>query len=103
MPAKYDKETKAKAVRLVVDHVEDYASERETIKTVSSRLGMTTETLRRWVCAKLKSTTVTGRVSSAERAEIRELKRRNRELEQTVEILKAAAGFFARESDPRLR
>jgi transposase len=103
VPAKYDKETKAKAVRLVVDHVEDYASEWEAIKTVASRLGMTTETLRRWVRQAEVDNGDRPGVSSAERAEIRELKRRNRELEQTVEILKAAAGFFARESDPRLR
>jgi transposase len=42
-------------------------------------------------------------VTSAESAEIRELRRKNRELEQTVEILKAAASFFARECDPRQR
>jgi hypothetical protein len=29
------------------------------------------------------------------------LKRRNAELEQTIEILKAATSFFVRESDPR--
>ena len=43
------------------------------------------------------------RVSSAESAEIGDLRRKNRELEQTVEILRAAAGFFARECDPRFR
>jgi transposase-like protein len=32
--------------------------------------------------------------------EIRELRRKNRELEQTVEILKAATSFFAREHNP---
>jgi transposase-like protein len=34
-------------------------------------------------------------------AEIRALKRRNAELEQTNVILKAATSFFVRESDPR--
>jgi transposase len=31
------------------------------------------------------------------------LKRKNAELERTVEILKAAASFFVRESDPQRR
>ncbi len=39
MPRKYDENTKARAVRLVVDHAEDYASEWEAVKTVSARLG----------------------------------------------------------------
>ena len=41
--------------------------------------------------------------TTAAAREIRELKRKNAELEQTVEILKAATSFFVRESDPRHR
>jgi hypothetical protein len=32
-----------------------------------------------------------------------ELRRKKREFEETIEILKAATSFFARESDPRHR
>ncbi len=49
MPSKYDPETRAKAVRLVVDHCGDYPSEWAAIKTVSKQLGMNAETLRNWV------------------------------------------------------
>jgi transposase len=42
-------------------------------------------------------------VTSAGAAEIRELRRKNRELEQTIEILKAATSFFAPECDLRQR
>ena len=39
MPKKYDEQTRAKAVRLVTEHVQDYASEWAAIKAVSARLG----------------------------------------------------------------
>ena len=97
MPSKYDEQTRAKAVRLVVDHVGDYDSEWAAIKAVSARLGMTSETLRRWVRqAQIDAGQVDG-VSSESAREIRDLKRKNAELERTIEILKAATSFFARE------
>ena len=103
MPSKYDPETRAKAVRLVRDHRGDYPSEWAAIKTVSKRLGMNAETLRHWIRqAAVDAGQVEG-ISTASVREIRELKRRNAELEQTIEILKAATSFFVRESDPRRR
>jgi transposase len=47
MPTKYDQDTRAKAVRLVIEHAGDYESEWAAIMAVSGRLGMTTETVRR--------------------------------------------------------
>jgi transposase len=49
MPSRFDKQTRAKAVRLVQDHVGDYESEGAAIKVVSARLGTSAETLRRWI------------------------------------------------------
>ncbi|OBA76039.1 hypothetical protein A5642_07050, partial [Mycolicibacterium mucogenicum] len=49
MPSKYDPETRAKAVRLVREHREDYPSEWAAITAVSKRLGMNAETLRNWI------------------------------------------------------
>jgi len=103
MPSKYDEQTRAKAVRLVTEHVEDYDSEWAAITAVAGRLGMTTETLRRWVRqAQVDAGTVDG-VSSQMARENRELKRKNAELERTIEVLKAATSFFVRESDPARR
>jgi transposase len=103
MPKKFDPEIRAKAIRLVRDHAGDYPSEHEAIKTVASRLGMNPETLRKWIRqAEVDGGEVEGTTTAAAR-EIRELKRKNAELEQTVEILKAATSFFVRESDPRRR
>jgi len=103
MPMKYDEDTKARAVRLVVDHAVDYDSEWEAIRAVSARLGMHQGTLRRWLRqAEVDAGDVDGVTTMAAR-ELRELKRKNAELERTIEILKAATSFFVRESDPQHR
>jgi transposase len=103
MPRKYDEDTKAKAIRLVTGHAEDYGSEWEAISTVAGRLGMSPETLRKWIRqSEVDAGDREGTTTAAAR-EIRELKRKNAELEQTVEILKAATSFFVRASDPRQR
>lgn len=103
MSRNYDEQTRARAVRLVSEHRDDYSSEYEAIRTVAGRLGMSPETLRKW----LRQAEIDGGdrdgVTTASAREIRELKRRNAELEQTIEILKAATSFFVRESDPRQR
>lgn len=103
MPAKYDEATKAKAVRLVIDHRDDYDSEWAAMKAVSSRLGMTAETLRKWVRqAEVDKGEAEGTSTEAARV-IREQERKIAELEQTIEILSAATSFFARANDPRQR
>jgi transposase len=103
MASKYDPETRAKAVRLVLDHRNDYPSEWAAITAVSTRLGMTAETLRSWIRQQQVDDGQRDGISSEAAAEIRALRRRNAELEQTIEILKAATSFFVRESDPRSR
>jgi transposase len=101
MAIRYDENTKARAVRLVREHAGDYQTEWSAIKAIAGRLGMSAETLRRWVRqAEIDAGEAAG-VSSEEKRELRELRRKCKELESTVEILKAATTFFARECDPR--
>src|ERR1700739_126272 len=101
MAIRYDENTKARAVRLVREDVGDYQTEWGAIKGIAGRLGMSAETLRRWVRqAEIDAGEAAG-VSSEEKRELRELRRKCKELESTVEILKAATTFFARECDPR--
>lgn len=103
MPRKFDLETRAKAVRLVRDHVGEYPSEWAAIKAVSSRLGMNAETLRSWIRqAEVDAGQAEGTTSESA-SEIRALKRKCRELEETIEVLKAATAFFVRECDPQRR
>jgi transposase len=103
--AKFDEEFKAQAMRLVRDHVGEYPSEWAAISAVAYRLGVSAETLRVWLRQQEGAASArrgaAGADGSAESegsaAEIRELKRKNAELERTIEILKAASAFFLRE------
>ena len=49
MPVRYDQDTRARAIRLVREHAGDYPSEYAAITAVARRLGMTPETLRKWI------------------------------------------------------
>jgi transposase len=103
MPSRYDASTKAKAVRLVREHRADYLTEYAAITAVAGRLGMSPETLRLWIRRGEVDSGQAAGVTTGEPKEVRDLKRKVRELEETIEILKAAAGFFGRECDPRFR
>jgi transposase len=101
MRGRYDAETRARAVRLFTEHVGDYDSSWAAMKAISGRLGMTAETLRLWVRQAEVDAGQRSGLSTESAAELRELRRKCRELEQTIEVLKAATTFFARECDPQ--
>jgi transposase len=103
MPKKYDDVFKTRAVRLVTDHAEEYDTRTACVAAVAKRLGVAPETLRRWINQSEVDAGHRDGVPTDATRELRELKRKNRELEETIEILKAATSFFARESDARHR
>jgi transposase-like protein len=49
MPVKYNQDTRARAIRLVAEHADEYPSEYAAITAVAGRLGMSAETLRKWI------------------------------------------------------
>jgi transposase len=100
MPSKFDENTKVRAVRLVREHRDDYDTEWAAMRAISARLGMSAETLRKWVRQTEVDAGDAAGVPTETARQLRELRRKNRELEQTIEILKAATSFFARECDP---
>lgn len=105
MPKKYPDEVREKAIRLVLDHRDDYASEYEAIRTIAERMSLKPETVRTWIRrAESTATAETGPAELSEtELELRRLRRKNAELEKTIEILKAATSFFAQEFDPPRR
>jgi transposase len=98
--SRYSAATRERAVRLYRQKIDgDERTDWQRLIGVAEKMGMTPETLRRWVReAEVEAGERPGAPSAAEVAELR---RRNAELEVTVEILKAATSFFARECDPR--
>src|SRR5918997_619830 len=99
---RYPPELRERAMRLVREHRDEHPSEWATIQSVAGKLGLTAETLRKWLRRDEVDRHERPGVTSAERERIRELERENRELRRANEILKAASAFFARELDPRL-
>jgi transposase len=100
---RYPLELRERAVRLVLEHREEYPSEWAAILSISQKCGMGHETLRKWV---RQAEVDDGRrpgTTTAEGERIKELERENRELRRANEILKAASAFFARELDPQPR
>ena len=92
-PSRYPLELRERAVKLARE------SERG-IAPVARDLGLNPETLRIWVRqAEADDGSRRDRLSSAEREELSALRRENRDLRRSNEILKAASVFFARELD----
>ena len=88
----YPAEFRSEAIRL--------ASEPgHSMRSVAMDLGISNESLRRWV---IQADVDAGRhegLTTDERAELTRLRRENRTLRLEREILKKAAAFFARETD----
>jgi transposase len=71
------------------------------ISQVAKDFGVSESCLHRWMNLADIEDGVRPGVTAAESAEIRELKKRNRILEQENEILRRAAAFFARDALPK--
>lgn len=73
----------------------------KSVPKLAKDLGISDQTLREWI---KQADVDAGRregLSSDERAELRELRKRVRTLEMEREVLKKAAAFFVRESEGR--
>jgi transposase len=99
---RYPPELRERAVRMVLETIEQTGERLGVITRVARQLGIGAESLRGWVRqAEVDGGRRPGR-TTAEQQRIVELEREVRELRRANDILKAASAFFARELDPRL-
>jgi transposase len=70
------------------------------LSQIAKDFGISESCLHRWLKIADVDDGLRPGVTTSESAELRELKRRNRTLEQENEILRRAAAFFARETLP---
>lgn len=89
----YPPEFRAEAVRLA-------RSPGHSVVQVARDLGIANESLRRWILQTAVDAGEAPGLTTDEHAELVRLRRENRTLRMEREILKKAAAFFARETEP---
>jgi transposase len=97
----YPPEVRERAVKMVIEHRDEYLSEWAAMTSVATKLGMTAETLRSWVRRAQVDDGVRPGLTTDERQRMKELEKENKELRRANEILKDASIFFATELDGR--
>ena len=81
--------------------VELYRRSGKSLQVVAGELGVAVESLRSWTKQHQVDEGEREGLSSAEREELRELRRKLLRVEQERDLLKRAAAFFARETEIR--
>ena len=101
---RYALEVKERAVRMVLEREREHDSQWAAIRSISSKIGCSAAALRNWVRQAERDTGRRPGLTTAEREELKRLKRENFELKRANEILRKASAFFAQaELDRRPR
>ncbi|MDE1675435.1 hypothetical protein [Nocardia gipuzkoensis] len=97
MPKKIDPVLRSQVVRLVREHRSEYSTERAVHVQVAESLGVSRESVRRWVMQEEIDADQVPGVTSDEREELRRLRADYKRLREVNDILKSATIFFAGE------
>lgn len=92
---RFSPEVRARAVRMVQDHLGDYPSEWAAICSIASKIGCNADTLRSWIRQGQRDKGQRPGATGEEQARIKALEREVRELRQANEILRKASAYFA--------
>ena len=91
----FSPEVRERAVRMVVEHRGEHASQWAAIVSIAAKIGCTAETLRRWVNQTARDQGKQPGATTDDRERLKALERENRELRQANEILRKASAYFA--------
>jgi transposase len=92
---RFSPEVRQRAVRMVLEHGSDHASQWAAIGSIAAKIGCTAETLRQWVRQAERDQGQRPGGTTEERGRIKALEREARELRQANEILKKASAYSA--------
>jgi transposase len=92
---RFSPEVRQRAVRMVLEHSGDHASQWAAIGSIAGKIGCTAETLRTWVRQAERDRGLRAGPTTDERERITALEREVRELRQANEILRKASAYFA--------
>ena len=99
--SRYSPEVRERAVRMVLDHLDEYGSRNLLDR---AKIGCSGETLRKWIERAEVDSGLRSGTTSDDQARLSELERENRELRRANEILRKASAYFAQaELDRRQR
>ena len=99
---RYPAEVRERAIRIVIDHGNEYDSEWAAIRAVAEKIGCNPETLRKWVRQAQRDAGNRPGLTTDERERLKQLERENLELKRANEILRKASAFFAQAELDRL-
>ena len=93
--SRFSPEVRERAVRMVLEHGNEYPSQWAAIRSIAEKIGCGTEALRRWVRQGERDDGHRPGLTTDERARLTQLERENGELRRANEILRKASAFFA--------